>query len=201
EKCMPFDAQRQGLVFGEGAGLLVLEAEESLRRRGHTPLARLEGYGWSNDAHHLSAPHPEGWGTRQAIVQALQDAGMDPTDIDMIVAHGTGTPWNDQVEAQVFAGIFGAEGCPVTAPKSAVGHCMGAASAVEAVIGLWALQQQKIPPTPNHIQKDPACPIDVVVSGPRSKTMRACLTNSSGFGGNNISMIFTLTEKGRQRRA
>lgn len=194
EKCQPFDVRRRGLVMGEAGALLVLETGESLRRRGGKAWAKFAGYGWSSDGYHLSTPHPEGLGTIRALRHALRDAGLAPEAVDCIIAHGTGTPGNDRTEAQAFKAVFGERLPPVTAPKSMLGHGMGAASAVEAAIGILAVVNQAIPPTINHTQTDPACPIEVVSPKARAATINACLTNSSGFGGNNDSLIFTRPE-------
>ncbi|MCD4814671.1 beta-ketoacyl-[acyl-carrier-protein] synthase family protein [bacterium] len=192
EACQPFDRDRRGLIIGEGCGVLVLESGESVKQRGIIPLAKIAGYGWSADAHHLSAPHPEGWGTRQSIVLALEDAQLEPKAIGGIIAHGTGTPGNDRTEANAFADVFGKQAIPVTAPKSMLGHTMGAASVIEAIIGILSLIHQTLPPTIHHYHTDSGCPIDVVAGKPRALQSRFCLTNSSGFGGNNDSLIFAL---------
>ncbi|MEW6517133.1 MAG: beta-ketoacyl-[acyl-carrier-protein] synthase family protein [candidate division FCPU426 bacterium] len=187
--CRPFDRARRGLIMGEAGAALVLESGESLRQRGGKAYARVLGYGWSSDAYHLSTPHPEGWGTRQSVALALKDAGLKAEEIDGIVAHGTGTPGNDRTEAQAFREVFGERVPPVTAPKSMIGHAMGAASAIEAVIGVLSLKHQTLPPTINHEETDPECPVEVVRKA-RSLRLRTCLTNSSGFGGNNDSLVF-----------
>lgn len=188
--CRPFDVARRGLVMGEAGAALVLESGDSLRRRGGQAYARVLGYGWSSDGYHLSTPHPEGWGTKRSLVLALEDAGLEPRDIDAIVAHGTGTPGNDRTEAQAFRAVFGERVPPVTAPKSMIGHAMGAASAIEAAIGVLSLRHQVLPPTINHAATDPDCPIPVVAPASRSLRLRHLVTNSSGFGGNNDSLVF-----------
>jgi len=195
ERCQPFDINRRGLVMGEAGAMLVLESGESLQRRQGRALAKLAGYGWSCDGYHISAPHPQGRGVMLALQRALLDAGKQPASIDCIIAHGTGTPGNDRVEAQAIRKVFGEAAPPVTAPKSMLGHSIGAASAVEAVIAVLSIQKSVIPPTINHEQIDPECPIDCVANQPRYKTIKACLANSSGFGGNNASLIFIHPEE------
>ncbi len=201
EKCASFDIKRKGLIIGEGGGVLILESGTSLRRRKQKALAKLAGYGCSNDAYHLSIPHPEGWGTVRAVSEALRDAQLDARDIDCIVAHGTGTPLNDRIEAQAFKQVFGNQSVPVTAPKSILGHCMGAASAVEAIVGILALQKQKVPFTLNHTETDPECPVNIVQGNVLETQLHTCLTNSVGFGGNNDSLIFTQAEDEVRRYA
>jgi 3-oxoacyl-[acyl-carrier-protein] synthase II len=188
--CQPFDKNRQGIVLGEAAAALVLESKTSLRARGAQPLARLAGWGWSADAHHLSAPHPQGRGTVLALRRAQELAGLVPGEIDCLVAHGTGTPSNDRVEAGAFLEVFGKNPPPVTAPKSMLGHSLGAASAVEALVGVKITQSGIIPPTINFQTPDPDCPIDCVPNQARRKTVARCQANASSFGGNNVSLIF-----------
>jgi 3-oxoacyl-[acyl-carrier-protein] synthase II len=194
ERCAPFDVNRDGVIISEGGGALILESGTSLRRRGRKAWAKVLGYGFSNDAHHLSVPHPEGRGTVRSISGALQDAQLDPETIDFVVAHGTGTLWNDRVEAQAIRTVFQEYNVPVTAPKSILGHCMGGASAVEAMVGILAMQKHKIPFTLNHTECDPECPIQVVHGKVLSKPAKICLTNSAAFGGNNDSLIFSQAE-------
>jgi 3-oxoacyl-[acyl-carrier-protein] synthase II len=191
ERCQPFDLHRQGLVLGEAAAMLVLESKASCQARGIQPLAALAGWGMSCDAHHLSAPHPEGKGTILALQRALKNACLTPGRIDCLVAHGTGTIGNDRMEAQAFRTIFGEAAPPVTAPKSMLGHSIGAASAVEALVAALITQNDLIPPTINFETPDPECPIDCVPNQVRKKIIRACQTNASSFGGNNVSLIFT----------
>lgn len=190
EKCQPFDQNRQGVVMGEGCGMMLLESETSLKKRSQQPLAEVLGYGWSNDGYHLARPHPEGLGVKHALRQVICDAKVKAGDIDCIFAHGTGTVANDVIEAQAFSEVFEEKVPPVTAPKSSIGHAMGAASIIEAIIAVMSLNHQLIPPTINHEKTDPDCPIDVVAQKPRSQKLNMVLTNSSGFGGSNHSLIF-----------
>jgi 3-oxoacyl-[acyl-carrier-protein] synthase II len=197
EKCQPFDRNRQGLLLGEAAAVMVLESTESCAQRGIAPLAILQGWGWSCDAHHLSAPHPEGRGTHLAMQRALQHAQLTPNDIDCIVAHGTGTTGNDRMEAHVFHQLFGETPPPVTAPKSMLGHSISAASAVEAIVAAMATHTDTIPPTINFTTADPECSIDCVPNATRLKLIHHCQTNASSFGGNNVSLIFSKPSSGR----
>ena len=190
-RCQPFDKNRQGMVFGEAAAAMVLESQTSLRARGGRALARLAGWGWSADAYHLSAPHPAGRGTVLALRRALALARLDPGQIDCLVAHGTGTPSNDRAEAGAFLEVFGKNPPPATAPKSVLGHSIGAASAVEALVGVQIVQTGMIPPTINYETPDPDCPLDVVPNVARRQNVTHCQTNALSFGGNNVSLIFT----------
>ncbi len=188
----PFDANRRGLLLAEGAAALVLEREHDARARG----ARIYGrvLGWANraDAHHMTAPHPEGHGAMNAMRAALERAELSPGDIDFISAHGTGTPSNDLVEARAIRGVFGdcADHIPVSALKGSLGHAQGAASAIEAVGCLLALRDGVVPPTANHLIRDPDCDIDVVAGDARRGTLRFALNNAFGFGGNIECVVF-----------
>lgn len=197
--CRPFDLARRGLVMGEAGAMLVLESGESLRRRGGRAYAQVLGCGWSSDGYHLSTPHPEGWGTKLSVLRALADAGCAAGDIDGIIAHGTGTPGNDHAEAHAFHAAFNGQVPPVTAPKSMIGHAMGAASAIEAAIGVLSLVHQCLPPTINHEHPDPDCPVPVVAPASRALRLQRVLTNSSGFGGNNDSLVFGALQAGEAR--
>lgn len=188
--CQPFDLHRQGIVFGEAAAAFMLESKSSVLARGVQPLAKIAGWGWSSDAHHLSAPHPEGRGMALALQRALKLSGLKPGQIDCLVAHGTGTLSNDRVEAAAFLEVFGKNPPPVTAPKSMVGHSMGAASAVEALVGVKIVERGIIPPTMNFQTPDPDCPLDCVPNTARRRAVTYCQTNASSFGGNNVSIIF-----------
>jgi 3-oxoacyl-[acyl-carrier-protein] synthase II len=185
----PFDADRDGFVLGEGAGLLVLERAEHARAR-HAPVrARLAGYGLSADAHHPTAPDPQGAGLERAIGAALLDAGMAPADIGHVNAHGTSTRANDMVEAQVLSRAFGGSPPPVTANKSVLGHAIGGAGAIEAVLSVLTLERQLIPPTANMDKLDSGMDLDVVSKAPRSQELETVLSNSLGFGGQNAALI------------
>lgn len=184
EHCQPFDKDRRGLIVGEGAGVLMLESEESVVRRGATPLAEVGALGLACDAHHITRPHPEGEGSIHALRTALTGSGLDPDAIDYVNAHGTGTDANDKVEAQVLDAIFGDRQPALTSIKSMIGHCMGAASAIEAVSCVLTLNDGIIPPTINHGETDPDCAkLDLVANEPRTADVRALLNNSLAFGG------------------
>lgn len=196
--CRPFSANREGLVIGEGAGVLVLESLESARRRGAKPLARVLGTGLTEDAYHITAPDPEGAGAVRAMQAALQDAGLDIKDIHYVNAHGTGTQQNDKMETRALKTVFGSQmdNLPVSSIKAAIGHCMGAAGAVEAVASLLTLQHQMLPPTINYVPGDPECDLDYVPNQARAAHIKTVLSNSFGFAGNNASLIFGLEEEG-----
>ena len=185
----PFDARRDGFVMGEGAGILVLEAEEHAVARGATILARLTGYGATSDAHHLTAPHPEGRAAARAITLALADAGRTAADVSYVNAHGTSTPLNDAAETAALKRALGehAGSIPISSTKSAIGHLLGAAGAVEAVATITALQAKLAPPTLGWGQRDDACDLDYVPDGPRplAGDGLVALSNSFGFGGHN----------------
>lgn len=188
----PFDALRDGFVFGEGAGVLILERLDRALARGATPLAELVGYGASADAWHLTAPHPEGRGAVLAMRRAMEKAGLSPDDIDYINAHGTGTPLNDVSETLAIKAVFGprAYEIPVSSTKSMHGHMMGAAGGVEAIITALTLARGVIPPTINYEVPDPQCDLDYVPNKARPvpRPLRAALSNSFGFGGHNACL-------------
>ena len=188
----PFDRDRTGLVFSEGAGVLVLEELESAKARGATILAELVGYGSTSDAFHITAPEPEGLGASAAIQIALNDAGMTPQDIDYINAHGTGTSLNDVMETKAVKRVFGehAYKVPMSSTKSMTGHGMGATAAIEAIFGIMAIRDQIAPPTVNLEVADPDCDLDYVPNVARSMPIRSVMSNSFGFGGHNVSLIF-----------
>lgn len=186
----PFDADRDGFVLAEGAGMLVLERADHARARRATPLAVLAGYGASCDAHHVTAPHPEGDGAARALRAAIADAGLGPSDIDHVNAHGTGTQLNDAAEARALRAVFGTPP-PVTAAKGALGHTIGAAGAIEAAATVLALRDQAIPPTANLDRQDPAIDLDVVAKLPRRTRMSAAASTSFGFGGQNAVLVLT----------
>ncbi|MER7395315.1 beta-ketoacyl-[acyl-carrier-protein] synthase family protein [Streptomyces sp. NPDC000151] len=188
--CRPFDAARDGFVLGEGAAVLVLESGAHARARCAPVRALLRGYGASADAHHATAPHPEGRGAEQAVRSALADAGCAPGDVHHVNAHGTATVVGDAVETAVLRRVFG-EPPPVTATKSVTGHVLGASGAIEAAATVLALQEQTVPPTGNHLRRDPDLDLDVVAGRPRPVPMDAALTSSFGFGGQNAVLVFT----------
>jgi 3-oxoacyl-[acyl-carrier-protein] synthase II len=187
--CKPFSRNRDGFVLGEGAGILVLESESSARARGVPILARVLGYGFSSDAHHLTAPSEEG--QVQAMERALVSAGLAPEDIDHINAHGTGTPLNDRVETSAVKKVFGsrAPSIPVVSIKGAVGHLLGAAGAVEAIASTLTTMHDRIPPTRNYEEQDPECDLDYVPGVARSMPVRTVLSNSFAFGGSNACLV------------
>lgn len=187
--CRPFAADRTGLVMGEGAAVLVLESAEHADRRGATPLAEVAGHAATNDAHHLTAPRPDGRSAAAAVRAALVDAATDPRDVDYVNAHGTGTPLNDRVEAQVLAAVLGGE-VPVSSTKAQTGHLMGAAGALEALLCVRALGDGVVPATRNCDELDPDCAgIDVVRGEPRTALLRVAVSTSFGFGGHNAALV------------
>ncbi|HEX2195908.1 MAG TPA: beta-ketoacyl-ACP synthase II, partial [Actinomycetota bacterium] len=186
----PFDAGRDGFVFGEGAGVLVLESEEHATRRGARVLARLAGYGATADAHHLTQPDPAGDGAARAMTAALEDAGLFPEDVDYVNAHGTSTPYNDRVETLAVKRALGPESkrIPVTSTKSQTGHLLGAAGAVEAAVAVLIIDRGVIPRTLNLDEPDPECDLDYVADEPREQRVDVALSNSFGFGGQNACL-------------
>ena len=191
EPCRPFDRRRDGLSLGEGAAVMVIESEDLATRRGARIHAELCGYGASADAHHLTAPHPDGTGAILAMRRALARAGLEPGAIDYINAHGTGTPLNDAIEIAAIKAVFGsaARRLAVSSTKGAVGHTLGAAGAIEALATILALRDGFLPPTVNLEEPDPACDLDCVPMRSRSTTLRYALSNSYGFGGNNTTLV------------
>lgn len=192
EPCRPFDAERKGLNLGEGAAVLVLEAEEHARARGARIYARLAGQGATADAYHMTAPHPQGEGAARAMRAALADAGLPPEAIGYINAHGTATPHNDAAETQAIKAVFGelAPRIPVSSIKSMVGHTLGAAGAIEAVASVLSLHEGFLPPTVNHRQAEPGFDLDYIPGEARAARVDAVLSSSFAFGGNNAVLIF-----------
>jgi 3-oxoacyl-[acyl-carrier-protein] synthase II len=188
EKIRPFDKNRTGLVLGEGAALLALEAWGDAEQRGAPILAKITGYGISTDNHHLTQPHPSGIGPRQAMERALKSAGRSPGEIDYINAHGTATPFNDATEGAAIAQIFGNQ-TPLSSTKSMMGHSLGAAGAIEAAVCLLALQHQFMPPNINLIERDPQWDLDVVANTARDGKLNCVISNSFGFGGTNATIV------------
>ncbi len=193
--CRPFSADRNGLVLGEGAAFLVLESVASATDRGATILAELAGYGTSCDATHIT--HPTSTGQVKAIHHALTDAGLEPSAIDYVNAHGTGTPAGDAVEAESLRTVFNEHlhTLPVSSSKAVHGHLMGAGGAVELAITIIAMQKNVVPPTAHCRVTDPDLGIDVVAEGMRQKTLNAVLSNSFAFGGSNAVLIARRYEK------
>ncbi|MFJ9250701.1 beta-ketoacyl-[acyl-carrier-protein] synthase family protein [Streptomyces sp. NPDC101776] len=188
--CRPFDTARDGFVLGEGAAVLVLERLSHARARDARVRARLRGSGASADAHHPFAPHPQGAGAEQAVRQALADAACAPADIGHINAHGTATRAGDTAEALALLRVFNANPPPVTAPKSIVGHALGAAGAIEAALTVLALEHQEVPPTANLFCQDPGAEMDIVTTRPRTHGFDLALSTSFGFGGQNAALVF-----------
>ncbi|MFO1304591.1 MAG: beta-ketoacyl-ACP synthase II [Burkholderiales bacterium] len=188
----PWDTGRDGFVLGEGAGVLVLEELEHARARGARIYCELAGYGMSADAHHITAPPDDGDGARRSMVNALRNAGMQPTDIDYINAHGTSTPLGDIAECIAVRRAFGdhAKTLAVSSTKSMTGHLLGAAGGIEAVFTVLALRDQVAPPTINLVNQDPACDLDFVPNTARKMKIGGALSNSFGFGGTNATLAF-----------
>ncbi|HZS88736.1 MAG TPA: beta-ketoacyl-ACP synthase II [Chloroflexota bacterium] len=193
----PFDAERDGFVIGEGAGVLVLESEEHARARDATILALVAGYGATADAYHIVEPSPGGGGAARAMRLALSSAGLQPPDLGYLNAHGTSTPTNDRLETAAIKAALceHAAALPISSIKGAIGHTLGAGGAVEAAISVMVLQTGKAPPTINYRTPDPDCDLDYVPNLSRDLgTIGAVMTNSMGFGGHNASVVFTHPE-------
>ncbi len=191
DACRPFDAGRKGLSLGEGAAILVLEPLSRAMARGAAIHGELLGCGMSSDAHHMTAPHPEGEGAALAMEQAIRQAGLDPGQVDYINAHGTGTPHNDLAETRAIHRAFGEQGktIPVSSSKSMLGHCLGSAGAMEALVCLLALKEQFYPPTANLEQPDPECELNHVPLVSRPGNPEVAISNSFAFGGNNGCLV------------
>jgi 3-oxoacyl-[acyl-carrier-protein] synthase II len=185
----PFDVARDGFVIAEGAAVLVLEEYESARRRGATIIGEILGAASNADAHHITAPHPEGTGAVRCMESAIADAGLRPADIAQVNAHGTSTPLNDAAEAAAIAKVLGHPGPPVTSIKGVTGHSLGAAGAIEAVSVLLSMRHGLVPPTANLVDVDPEITIDVVRGAPRPWTPGPTLSNNFGFGGHNGTLV------------
>src|SRR5450759_1061315 len=187
----PFDATRDGFVMGEGAGIVILEELGHAKRRGARIYAEVGGYGATGDAHHLTAPAPEGEGAQRAMRRALKDAGLEPSGVQYINAHGTSTPANDLNETKAIKAVFGshAAGVNVSSTKGATGHMLGAAGAVEFVLGTLAIQHNIIPPTINYETPDPECDLDYTPNKPVPRRVDVVLSNSFGFGGHNVCLV------------
>jgi 3-oxoacyl-[acyl-carrier-protein] synthase II len=189
----PFDARRDGLALGEGAGVMALESLASAESRGAVVLAEITGYGTATDGHHLTQPHPEGEAALRSMERACHQAGVRPEDIDYLNSHGTGTPLNDVAEAHAIRRWCERAGCdparlPVSSTKGSIGHLLGGAGAVEAVICLLAMRESFLPPSVSVREPDPAVVFDLVRE-PRAARVRRSLTNSFGFGGSNATLI------------
>ena len=188
----PFDKDRDGFVIGEGSGILILEEREQARKRGAKIYAEVIGYAANGDAYHMTAPSPEGEGAARCMRLALKDAGITPTNVDYINAHGTSTEYNDANETTAIKAVFGEQAAKlaVSSTKSMTGHLLGAAGAVEGVYSALAIHHGMIPPTINYENPDPACDLDYVPNKARKADIQVVLSNSFGFGGTNGCVIF-----------
>ena len=190
DESRPFDADRNGFVVGEGAAMMVLEEWESARRRGAPVLAELLGAGTSSDAHHITAPHPEGEGARRALEWALEDAGAAPEQVGYINAHGTATPLNDAGEARVIADIWGDDQPLVSSIKGTTGHALGASGGIEAVASVLAISRRQVPPNVGMLEQDPEIALRRIVTERRDWGPGLVVSNSFGFGGHNTVLVF-----------
>src|SRR6195952_777108 len=188
--CKPFDRDRNGFVFGEGAALLIIETEEHAKARGADILARLMGAAVTSDGYHIVAPDPTGDQAGRAITRAIQLAGLTPGDIDHVNAHATGTSVGDVAEGKAINNALGSNRPPVYAPKSALGHSVGAVGAVESILTVMALRDGVVPPTLNLHNLDPEIDLDVVAGEPRPGNYQYAVNNSFGFGGHNVALAF-----------
>jgi 3-oxoacyl-[acyl-carrier-protein] synthase II len=188
----PFDAERDGFVVGEGAGVLILEALDFAQKRGANVLGEIVGYGMSGDAYHITQPAEGGDGGYRVALAALKDAGLSPADVSYVNAHGTSTPIGDAIETEALRHVFGerARKVPISSTKSMTGHLLGGAGGLEAGISILALRDQILPPTINYENPDPACDLDYVPNHARKAEVQYALSNSFGFGGTNASLLF-----------
>jgi 3-oxoacyl-[acyl-carrier-protein] synthase II len=188
----PFDAGRDGFVTAEGAGIVVLESAEHARRRGARIYAEIVGYGMTSDAYHMTAPDPDGDGAVRAMAAALRDGYLRPEDVGYINAHGTSTPYNDKTETLAIKQVFGAHAhrLAVSSTKSMIGHLLGAAGGVEAIVTVLALLHGILPPTINYETPDPECDLDYVPNTARKAEVETALSNGFGFGGTNATLAF-----------
>ncbi|MDX2247363.1 MAG: beta-ketoacyl-ACP synthase II [Bacteroidia bacterium] len=192
----PFDIRRDGFVMGEGAGCIVLEEYEHAVRRGAKIYAELGGVGMSADAHHITAPHPEGEGAQRVMINLLQDAGLTAADVDYINVHGTSTPLGDVSESQAIKKVFGehAYKLNISSTKSMTGHLLGAAGAIEAIAAILAMQHNLIPPTINFQEKDPDCDLNYTFNVAQPREINIAISNTFGFGGHNASILLKKVE-------
>ena len=188
----PFDAQRDGFVMGEGAGILILEEMEHAKDRGANILAEVSGYGATADAYHLTSPAPDGEGAVRAMKRALEDAACSPSDIDYINAHGTSTPYNDKIETAAIKTVFGSHSRDlyVSSTKSMTGHLLGAAGAIEAIASVLTIKNNYLPPTIHYEIPDPECDLNYVPNNAIEKEVHYSMSNTFGFGGHNAVLIF-----------
>lgn len=193
----PFDAERDGFVIGEGAGIVILEELEFAKKRGANILGEIVGYGMSGDAFHVTMPDETGSGAIRVMERAIKDAGISPEQIGYINAHGTSTPYNDKFETLAIKTVFGdhAANLPVSSTKSMTGHALGAAGGIEAVFSILAMRENTLPPTINYEHPDPDCDLDYVPNEPRQKSVDCVLSNSFGFGGTNACLVFKRYEE------
>lgn len=199
--CRPFDLRRSGVNLGEAAACVVLESDRLAHSRGQHILARLVGAGLSQDAHHMTAPDPQGRGALLAMQRALSDAQLPIDAIDFVSSHGTGTPFNDQMEARAIKLLFG-DRCrrvPVNSIKGSVGHTLGAAGVLEAVMATHVIRSHQIPATVGLEQPDPSFALDLVIGAPRSHPVRYVLSTTSGFGGENASVVLAASDEAGDR--
>jgi 3-oxoacyl-[acyl-carrier-protein] synthase II len=192
ERCRPFDRERTGLVLGEGAAILLLENFDSAQARGAKIVVEIIGYGISTDNHHLTQPNPSGSGPRQAMEGALRAARISAREIDYINAHGTATPFNDAAEGKAIVELF--DGVAVSSTKGMMGHSLGAAGAIEAIISILALQNQFLPPNINFRSGDAGLDLNIIANSSQPGNLRTVLSNSFGFGGTNASLIIRAIE-------
>jgi 3-oxoacyl-[acyl-carrier-protein] synthase II len=187
----PFDAERDGTLFGEGSGAVVLETAESAGARGAHVYGKVLGYEMNNDAYHMTAPDPRGDGTKRAMETALARAGIEPGGVDYVNAHGTGTPYNDKIETAALKEALGdyAYDLPVVSIKSMISHMMGAAGIVEAISCFLSIRDDIVPPTVGLTNADPECDLDYVAGTSRHASVSVALTNSSGIGGTNCALV------------
>jgi len=190
----PFDAERDGFVVGEGAGVLILESLEYAQRRGAKIIAEIVGYGMSGDAYHITQPAEGGDGGYRVALAAMRDAKITPNDVSYVNAHGTSTPIGDAIETAALKRVFGerVKKVPISSTKSMTGHLLGGAGGLEAGISVLALRDQIMPPTANYENPDPACDLDYIPNHARKAAVYYALSNSFGFGGTNASLIFKL---------
>lgn len=191
--CKPFDRKRAGMSLGEGAGILILEDLDEAEKRGARILAEFLGYGIGGEAYHITAPEPTGANEARIMKEALQESGLASTDVDYINAHGTGTPLNDKVETLSIKKAFGerAYSIPISSIKSSVGHCLGAAGAIEAIASTLSIVHQFIPPTVSYKEGNEDCDLDYVPGKAREEEVNVVLSNSFAFGGNCTTLIFS----------
>jgi 3-oxoacyl-[acyl-carrier-protein] synthase II len=188
----PFDADRDGFVCSEGGGLVILESLEHAVKRDARIYAEVLGYGMTSDAYHMTAPDPEGDGAARCMAAAIRDAGVAPTDVGYINAHGTSTPYNDKFETMGIKRVFGSHATrlPVSSTKSMIGHLLGAAGGVEAIASILAIHHGLLPPTINYETPDPECDLDYVPNQARKQEVEVALSNAFGFGGTNATLVF-----------